>query len=132
MSHIDPANRDAVRAFWAQVTTTGGPASVYTSLVDLAGRTHKLLISADLIYNDEQQSVGVWVLVMDLTRSIHADTHRLANESVAASALSRSVIEQAKGILMGRAGVNATEAFHHISSCSQRTNRKVVVISEDH
>ncbi len=131
MSHVDPADRDSVRAFWTKVTTVGGPSSVYTSLRDLNGHTHKLLISADLILNDEKEPVGVWALVVDLTRSIHADTHRLANEAVAASAASRAVIEQAKGILMGRAGLNATEAFDRISSHSQRTNRKVVVISQE-
>ncbi|MHA7191994.1 PAS and ANTAR domain-containing protein [Arthrobacter sp. MDT2-16] len=131
MSHIVPADRDAVRAFWNQVTTVGGPSSVYASLRDLHGRTRKLLISADLILDDEQEPVGVWGLVVDLTRSIHADTHRIANEAVAASAVSRAVIEQAKGILMGRAGLNAAEAFERISSYSQRNNRKVVIIAQE-
>ena len=131
MSHFVPADRDAVRAFWTQATTVGGPASVYASLLDLQGLTRKLLISADLILDDEQEPIGVWALVVDLTRSIHADTHRIANEAVAASAVSRAVIEQAKGILMGRAGLTATEAFERLSSYSQRTNRKVVVISQE-
>ncbi|MHA7284660.1 PAS and ANTAR domain-containing protein [Arthrobacter sp. MDT3-44] len=131
MSHFDPEDRDAVRAFWTKVTTTGGPSSVYASLRDLNGHTHKLLISADLIHTEDEQPVGVWALVVDLTHSIHVDTHKIANEAVAASALSRAVIEQAKGILMGRAGLNAAEAFERISSYSQRTNRKVVVISQE-
>ncbi|MHA7240525.1 ANTAR domain-containing protein [Arthrobacter sp. TMS1-12-1] len=130
MSHFDPADRDAVRAFWTKVTTTGGPSSVYASLRDLQGRTRKILISADLIHEDAEP-VGVWALVVDLTRSIHADRHQLANEAVAASALSRAVIEQAKGILMGRAGITATEAFQQISSHSQRINRKVVVVAQE-
>ena len=131
MSHIDPVDRNAVQAFWDKVTTVGGPSSVYASLIDLHGRTHKLMISADLILDEERETVGVWALVVDLTRSIHADTHRLANEAVAASAVSRAVIEQAKGIVMGRAGLDATEAFQRISSYSQRTNRKVVVVAQD-
>lgn len=130
MSHVDPADRGAVRAFWAKVTTTGGPSSVYASLRDLDGNTRKLLISADLIVEDAGP-VGVWALVVDLTRSIHIDRHQLANEAVAASALRRAVIEQAKGILMGRAGLTATDAFARISSHSQRTNRKVVVIAQE-
>ncbi|MHA7279873.1 ANTAR domain-containing protein [Arthrobacter sp. MDT2-2] len=130
MSHFVSADRDAVQAFWTKVTTSGGPTSVYASLSDLTGRQHKLLISADLIHHNEEP-VGVWALVVDLTRCIHADRHQLANEAVAASALSRAVIEQAKGILMGRAGLGATEAFERINSYSQRTNRKVVVISQE-
>ena len=130
MSHFDPVDRDAVQAFWDKVTTKGGPSSVYASIFDLQGRTHKLLISADLIL-DGTDPVGVWALVVDLSRSIYADTHRLADEAVAASALRRSVIEQAKGILMGRAGLDAAEAFRRISAYSQSTNRKVVVVSQE-
>lgn len=130
LSHIHPANRESAQAFWTKVTTVGGPSSVYTSLVDLQGHTRKLLISADLIL-DGTKPIGVWALVVDLTRSIHADTHQLANESVAASAASRAVIEQAKGILMGQAGLSATEAFEQIRSYSQHVNRKAVVISQE-
>jgi hypothetical protein len=131
MSHFDPADRDAVSAFWTKVTTTGGPSSVYASLRDAKGSTRKLLISADLIRTEDEQPTGVWALVVDLTQSIHADAHKLANEAVAASALSRAVIEQAKGILMGRAGLTPAEAFERISSYSQQTNRKVVVIAQE-
>ncbi|WP_394250465.1 ANTAR domain-containing protein [Arthrobacter pityocampae] len=130
MSHFDPADRDAVQAFWTKVTTTGGPSSVYASLRDLHGNTRKVLISADLILEDNEP-IGVWALVVDLTRSIHLDRHQLANEAVAASALRRAVIEQAKGILMGRAGLTAADAFARISSHSQHTNRKVVVIAQE-
>lgn len=130
LSHIESQDRDAARAFWETLTTAGGPLSVYLSLLDAGGRTRKVLISGDLI-RDQENPVGVWALVVDLSRSIHVDTHKTANEAVAASALSRAVIEQAKGILMGRAGLNATEAFERISQRSQTTNRKVVVVSQE-
>jgi hypothetical protein len=130
LSHVEPADRDAVRRFWDRVPRSGGPSSIYTSIRDLKGRLHKVLVSADLIL-DGTEPVGAWALVADVTRSVHADQHRLANEAVAASALSRAVIEQAKGILMGRAGLDAAEAFGRISSYSQRTNRKVVVIAQE-
>jgi hypothetical protein len=130
LSHVEPADRDAVQGFWDHVSASGGPTSIYTSIRDLNGKLHQVLISADLIL-DGTEPIGTWALVVDLTRSIHADQYRLANEAVAASALTRAVIEQAKGILMGRAGLNATEAFERISSFSQRTNRKVVVIAQE-
>jgi hypothetical protein len=129
LAHIETSDRDAVGAFWSHVSRNEGAASIYASIRDLKGRTHKVLIHADAIVQDDTP-VGVWALVVDLTQSIHVDRHQLANEAVAASALSRAVIEQAKGILMGRAGLNATEAFDHISQYSQRTNRKVVVVSQ--
>ncbi|MEC5201089.1 hypothetical protein RCH21_003345 [Arthrobacter sp. PL16] len=131
ISHIEPEDREAAAAFWDELSTTGGPLSVYLSLRDAAGRIRKVLISGDLIHDQAGMPVGVWALVVDATASIHADTRHIANEAVAASALSRAVIEQAKGILMGRAGLNATEAFERISQRSQTTNRKVVVIAQE-
>lgn len=130
LSHIEPEDRAAARALWESLSTAGGPLSAYLSLRDVAGQVRKVLISGDLIREDET-AIGVWCLVVDLTRSIHVDTHRLANQAVAASALNRAVIEQAKGILMGRVGLNATEAFERISQRSQMTNRKVVVVSQE-
>jgi hypothetical protein len=131
LSHIQPQDRDAAKSFWEELMSTGGPLSAYLALLDADGRTRRILISGDLIRDDEGTPIGVWALVVDLSRSIREETHRIANEAVAASALSRAVIEQAKGILMGRAGLNATEAFGRISQRSQTTNRKVVVIAQE-
>ncbi|UUL76751.1 ANTAR domain-containing protein [Pseudarthrobacter sp. Fe7] len=56
---------------------------------------------------------------------------RLATEAVAASALNRAVIEQAKGVLMGRTGVTADQAYELMSQLSQDTNRKVHAVAQD-
>jgi hypothetical protein len=130
LSHVEAADRDAVRDFWDRISRSGGPSSIYTSIRDRDGALHRVLVSADLIL-DGDEPIGAWALVVDVTRSMHADQHRLANEAVAASALTRAVIEQAKGILMGRAGLSPAEAFERISQYSQRTNRKVVVIAQE-
>ncbi len=130
LSHVEHQDRDSARAYWDELSTAGGPLSVYLSLVDAGGRVRKVLVSGDLI-RDGERAVGVWALVVDLSRAIRDDTEKIANEAVAASALSRAVIEQAKGILMGRAGLDATEAFQRISQRSQLTNRKVVVVSQE-
>lgn len=130
LAHIEPEDRAAVQGFWDTVLSRGGPVSVYVRLRDLQGRQRQVLLSADLIL-ENATAVGVWGIVVDLTKSIHADRHQLAHEAVAASALSRAVIEQAKGILMGRAGLNAAEAFERIKGESQKRNRKVVVIAQE-
>jgi hypothetical protein len=116
-SHVEAKHRDTATGFWEQLTTTGGPLSVYLSLLDAKGRVRKVLVSGDLIVKDETP-VGVWALIADLSRSIQNDTKQIANEAVAASALTRAVIEQAKGI-------------QRISQRSQTTNRKVVVVSQE-
>ncbi|TKV26929.1 ANTAR domain-containing protein [Arthrobacter sp. NamB2] len=134
ISHFEPTDQDAARSLWESLLSQGGPLSAYLSLRDVHGKVRKVLISGDYILTagkDSSEPIGVWALVVDLTRSIQADTHRIANEAVAASAVKRSVIEQAKGIVMGRGGLTASEAFDWISHRSQATNRKVIAISQD-
>ncbi|MDT0169261.1 PAS and ANTAR domain-containing protein [Pseudarthrobacter sp. BRE9] len=130
MAHIEPADRPRVQAYWERVSSAGGPSSIYVSIRDRKDRQHKLLYSADFILEGDT-AVGVWGVVVDLTQSIHTDRHQLATEAVAASAVNRAVIEQAKGILMGRTGVNAEQAFELISQLSQDTNRKVHAIAQE-
>lgn len=130
LAHIESADRGRIQAFWDHVSTIKGPTSAYASLRSADGRVHKIVMSADLIF-DGETPVGVWGLVVDLTRSIHSDRHQLANDAVAAATVSRAVIEQAKGILMGRRGIDALEAFQRISTYSQNANRKVVIVAQD-
>jgi len=130
LAHIEPADRAAVLAYWDHVASVGGPSSIYVSIRDAKNRQHKLLFSADYIL-EAGTPVGVWGVVADLTQSIHTDRHQLATEAVAASARSRAAIEQAKGILMGRTGVDADGAYALMSQVSNETNRKVSVIALD-
>ncbi|KRE81457.1 PAS sensor protein [Arthrobacter sp. Soil764] len=130
MAHIEPEDRPRVQAYWERVSSAGGPSSIYVSIRDRKDRQHKLLYSADYIMEGDT-AVGVWGVVVDLTQSIHTDRHQLATEAVLASARNRAVIEQAKGILMGRTGVTAEQAFELISQSSQDTNRKVYAIAQE-
>jgi len=130
LPHVEPEDRARVRAYWEHVSTHGGPSSIYVSIRDRKDRQHKLLYSADYIL-DGSTPIGVWGVVVDLTTSIHTDRHQLATEAVAASAVNRAAIEQAKGILMGRTGVNAEQAYELMSQLSQDTNRKVYAIASE-
>ncbi|VXC31191.1 AmiR/NasT family two-component response regulator [Arthrobacter sp. 8AJ] len=130
LPHVEPEDRPRVQAYWDHVSTQGGPSSMYLSIRDRKDHQHKLLYSADYIM-DGDTPIGVWGVVVDLTTSIHTDRHQLATEAVAASALNRAVIEQAKGVLMGRTGVTADQAYELISQLSQDTNRKVYAVAQD-
>lgn len=129
MAHIEREDRSAVQAYWDHVSSHGGPASIHVSIRDRKDRQHKLLFSADFIM-EAGTVMGVWGAVADLTQSIHTDRHQLATEAVAAAALNRAVIEQAKGILMGRAGISADRAYELMSQMSQDMNRKVYVVAQ--
>ncbi|WP_445156057.1 PAS and ANTAR domain-containing protein [Arthrobacter sp. Hor0625] len=130
LPHVEPEDRAAVQAYWERVAAVGGPTSIYVSIRDRKDQQHKLLFSADYLL-DGTTPVGVWGVVVDLTQSIHTDRHQLATEAVAASAIHRAAIEQAKGILMGRAGIDADRAYELMSKMSQDTNRKVHAIAHE-
>lgn len=130
LPHVEPEDRPKVQAYWEHVSKHGGPSSIYVSIRDRKDRQHKLLYSADYIM-DGTTPIGVWGVVVDLTTSIHTDRHQLATEAVAASAVNRATIEQAKGILMGRTGITADEAYGLMSQLSQDTNRKVYAIAQE-
>lgn len=130
MPHLEPEDRTRVRAYWEHVSTHGGPSSIYVSIRDRKNRQHKLLYSADYIL-DGTTPIGVWGVVVDLTSAIHTDRHQLATEAVAASAATRASIEQAKGILMGRTGITADEAYDLMNQLSRTANRKVHAIAHE-
>ncbi|WP_182977113.1 ANTAR domain-containing protein [Arthrobacter cheniae] len=129
-THIAPEMRDQAQAFWDDVSARGAPVSSYLILQDVKGRNHQVLVTGDR-YTQNGVTAGVWGMLIDLTHSVHADSHRLANEAVAAVAETRGVIEQAKGILMSQTGINADDAFELIKQHSQDTNRKVNIIARD-
>lgn len=130
LAHVEPLDRLSVLAFWDRVSSRGGPSSIYVSIRDRRDRQHKLLFSADFIRH-EGRPLGVRGVSVDLTQAIHTDRHELATQAVAASALNRAAIEQAKGILMGRSGIDADRAYEIINQLSQDTNRKVHAIAHE-
>ena len=53
------------------------------------------------------------------------------SEDMQAAMRSRAVIEQAKGVVMGRLHCTEEEAFAHLAKASQRSNRKLRVIAAE-
>ncbi|MFD0484781.1 ANTAR domain-containing protein [Kineococcus sp. GCM10028916] len=62
--------------------------------------------------------------------SLYASAVALS-ENLQAAMQSRAVIEQAKGVLMARLGCTADEAFQHLATRSQHTNRKLREIATE-
>ena len=131
LSHVVPTQREDTTAFWTEISEGGGPLSIYLTLRDARGGMRQVLATGDQLLDGDGEAIGVWGLLIDLTRSVHLDSHRLANEAVAASALKRGIIEQAKGVLAGRTGITIAEAYGLISRRSQDANRKVSAIAQD-
>lgn len=131
LGHVVPEQRQDTTAFWTEIGDGGGPLSIYLTLRDARGGLRQVLATGDHLLGSGGEPIGVWGLLIDLTRAVHMDSHRLANEAVAASALKRGVIEQSKGVLAGRTGVSTADAYELIRQRSQDVNRKVSAIAQD-
>jgi PAS domain S-box-containing protein len=127
---VPPEEQDGVRALWERLLSHGGPVAGYHTIIDRRGVRHRVLSVGDLIV-DAGTVVGVRGMVTDLTKPVDRNVRRAADRAVADSAARRAVIEQAKGILMGRHGIGAEEAFEALSTRSQNVNRRVADLAQD-
>jgi GAF domain-containing protein len=76
------------------------------------------------------QTFATYAGVAVANAALYASTAELA-EQMKAAMQTRSVIEQAKGILMGRHGYSADDAFKVLTNISQRSNRKLRTIAAE-
>jgi len=95
-----------------------------------------LLSAEDPAYVHEAAKRGIFAYILhddpqELASAIDITLRRFAEyQSLQGAFGRRAVIEQAKGILMERHGVNADRAFELLRDHSQRSGRKVVEIAE--
>jgi len=95
-----------------------------------------LLSAEDPAYVHEAAKQGIFAYILhddpqELASAIDITLQRFAEyQSLQGAFGRRAVIEQAKGILMARHGVNADRAFELLRDHSQRSGRKVVEVAE--
>ena len=96
-----------------------------------------LLDTADSTYIDEAAKRGVFAYVImngndrELEHAIDITLRRFAEFNNLQGAFGRrAVIEQAKGILMARNGVNADDAYQLLKSHSQQTGKKLIDVAQ--
>nr|WP_246223760.1 PAS and ANTAR domain-containing protein [Pseudarthrobacter psychrotolerans] len=113
----------------AQVLRTGGYFCIYHRIMDARGRFRRVLTTGDGMLDPAGKVTGISGLMIDLTETVRNETDQAARDAVAGVTASRSEIDQARGILMGRLLISAEEAFDLLVSCSSRTNVKVATLS---
>jgi AmiR/NasT family two-component response regulator len=95
-----------------------------------------LLSAEDPSYIHEAAKRGIFAYILhddpnELTSAIDITLQRFAEyQSLQGAFGRRAVIEQAKGILMARRGVNAAKAFDLLRDHSQRNGRKLAEVAE--
>lgn len=127
LPHVHPGDRDQVRAFLAGLFETGTPAALWHRVVDARGVTRQLVVTA-AGEATEGPSGGPSVVrgyVVDVTEPLRRTSARVVDEALEQISQSRAVIEQAKGALMLRFGLDADEAFALLRGSSQQANVKL-------
>ncbi|WP_051432916.1 PAS and ANTAR domain-containing protein [Promicromonospora kroppenstedtii] len=123
LSHKHPDDRSRVDGILRRAAETGLPFSSVHRIIDATGKTRTLAVTGqgrrDQATGQLVELFGYFIDVTDVQRDAAA---REASASIRASAENRSVIEQAKGVLMVVHGVDEDEAFALLRQTSNRAN----------
>lgn len=129
-SHKHPDDRERCQDIFAAVCASGGYFCSYHRLIDARLREHRVLTAGEALM-ESGTLVAVDGFIIDLTSTLHWETERASREAVEGATVTRSTIEQAKGILMGALRIGSDAAFHLLATYSQHTNIKVASTATD-
>ncbi|WP_372507128.1 PAS and ANTAR domain-containing protein [Mycolicibacillus trivialis] len=121
LQHKHPDDRPEVAEVIGRVQA-GEPFSSRHRIIDTAGVTRWVIVVGDYMVGEDGETViGTAGFYVDVTETLQSDVSAAVSEVTE----SRSVIEQAKGILMAAHGISAERAFDVLVWRSQETNIKV-------
>jgi PAS domain S-box-containing protein len=124
LDHKHPDDRDQVAAVLDKVVR-GEPFSSRHRIIDVAGRTHWVIVIGDRMLDDAGHVIGTSGFYVDFTDTMQSDI----SAAVSKVAEARAEIEQAKGLLMAAYGISADHAFDILVWRSQETNVKVRLLA---
>lgn len=124
-----PEDRARVEALLNQVRETGGAFSISYRLISADGTERRVVLVGEGV-RDGDQVRAIEGYYLDLTPDFEAEGEEFAHAAVEASAESRAVIEQAKGMLMLAYGLDADASFAMLRWWSRNRNIKVREIAE--
>jgi hypothetical protein len=123
LSHKHPDDRGRVDGVLRRAAETGQTFSSVHRIVDAAGKTRTLAVTGqgrrDPVTGQVTELFGYFIDVTEVQREAAA---REASASIQASSERRSVIEQAKGVLMVVHGIEEDEAFGRLREASNQSN----------
>lgn len=131
LAHKHPDDRARAEEILAEVSRVGGHFSIYHRIIDARGRLRHVLTSGEGILGASGKVTAVDGVMVDLTLTLQRETEQAARDAVAGATATRSVIDQARGLLMGRLFISSEEAFRLLAGHSSRTNTKVSVVAAD-
>ncbi|MET1086295.1 MAG: PAS and ANTAR domain-containing protein [Arthrobacter sp.] len=131
LAHKHPDDRPRAQEIIDEVCRRGGHFSIYHRIIDVRGRLHKVITSGEGIMDSSGRVVAIAGMMVDLTATLQRETEMAARDAVQRATATRSVIDQARGLLMGKLGLGSDEAFELLIRLSSRTNMKLAVVAAD-
>jgi PAS domain S-box-containing protein len=122
MSHKHPDDAAAVARLIEAMTEQGRPFSSRHRIVDTRGRVHPVVVIGERLRDSDGTVIGSQGLYVDLS---DVDDGATVEDAIADFTEHRSVIEQAKGVLMMTYAISAERAFDILVWRSQVTNTKL-------
>jgi hypothetical protein len=122
MSHKHPDDAANVGRLIEAMTGQGRPFSSRHRIVDTHGRVHPVVVIGERLCDDGGKVIGSQGLYVDL---IDVDDGATVEDAIADFTAHRSLIEQAKGVLMMTYSISAERAFDILVWRSQETNTKL-------
>jgi PAS domain S-box-containing protein len=129
LSHKHPQDYEQVAATLDDIRRTHKPFSTRHRIIDVQGRTHEVIVVAELIRGEGGEVIGTTGFYVDVTFPPEK-REMFITEAVAEIAENRAVIEQVKGILMMVYRIDADAAFDLLRWRSQEANIKLRAIAE--
>ena len=129
-AHKHPDDRERCHDIFMAACEAGGFFCSYHRIIDARKREHRVLTAGEALMEDGRL-VAVEGFIVDLTSTLHWETERAAREAVEGALGTRSIIEQAKGILVGILRIGSAAAFDLLAQYSQDTNIKVASTAAD-
>jgi hypothetical protein len=126
LAHSHPADRESVAAFLSALPTTRDePLVCRYRIVDAAQQERTVVVFANAILDAHGRPSAIEGVFADVTKQVRHDVQEVAQVAIDGAIASRSVIDEAKGVLMGRYGLCADEAFDVLRVLSSHTNCKI-------
>ncbi|HEY9313833.1 PAS and ANTAR domain-containing protein [Williamsia sp.] len=130
LSHKHPDDRQRVEHVVNELLE-GKTFSSRHRIIDRRGRVRHVLVIGDRMTDPSGKLIGTEGFYVDLTDAHQTEMKETMDAAVRDFAVSRAVIEQAKGMLMLTYGISADRAFEVLTWRSQQTNTKLRSLAQN-
>lgn len=131
LAHKHPDDRERVERAIGNLLREGKSFSSRHRIVDRRGLVRHVLVVGDRLTDPSGSLIGTEGFYVDLTDVHEGELKETMDAAVKDFAVSRAVIEQAKGMLMLVYGINADRAFDVLTWRSQQTNTKLRTLAQN-